>query len=63
MQPISDWVRPADFPKCAWGAHVALGGYTGVVVEIVVQSLKVLSPEGDLRSYNAGVLLKLHAGR
>ncbi|MEY2407423.1 MAG: hypothetical protein QOF48_93 [Verrucomicrobiota bacterium] len=63
MQPISDWVRRADFPKCAWGAHVDLGGYTGVVVEIVKQSLKVLSPEGDLRSYNAGVLLKLHGGR
>ncbi len=63
MQPISDWVLRADFPKCAWGAHVDLGGYTGVVVEIVKQSLKVLSPEGDLRSYNASVLRKLHGSR
>ena len=63
IQPISDWVQRTDFPKCAWGAHVDLDGYTGVVVEIVKQSLKVLSPEGDLRSYNAGVLRKLHGGR
>lgn len=63
LQPISELVQREDFPKCAWGAHVDLGGYTGVVVEIVRQSLKVLSPEGDLRSYNAGVLRKLHGSR
>jgi hypothetical protein len=63
LQPMSDWVQRADFPQCAFGAHVDLGGYSGVVVQIVRQSLKILSQEGDLRSYNASVLRKLHGGR
>lgn len=63
LQPMSDWVTRADFPQCAWGAHVDLGGFSGVVVEIVKQSLKILSEEGDHRSYNAAVLRKLHGGR
>ncbi len=52
----------ADFPKCALGEHVEIVGYSGVVVEIVNQSLKVLSIEGTTRSYNAQALKKLHGG-
>jgi len=63
LQLISEWVHRADFPQCAFGAHVDVGGYSGVVVQIVRQSLKILSQEGDLRSYNAAVLRKLHGGR
>ena len=50
----------ADFPKCTFGEHIDVVGYTGVVVEIVKKSLKVLSAEGDMRSYNADVLRKLY---
>ena len=63
LQPMSDWVQRADFPERALGAHVDLGGYSGVVVQVVRQSLKILSQQGDLRSYNAAVLRKLHGGR
>lgn len=63
LQPMSEWVKRADFPQRAFGAHVDLGDYSGVVVQVVRQSLKILSPEGDLRSYNAAVLRKLHGGR
>ena len=63
LQPMSDWVQRADFPQRALGAHVDLGGYSGVVVQVVRQSLKILSQQGDLRSYNAAVLRKLHGGR
>jgi hypothetical protein len=62
LQPMSDWVQRADFPQGALGAHVDLGGYSGVVVQVVRQSLRILSQEGDLRSYNAAVLRKLHGG-
>ena len=60
LQPISDFVRRLDFPGCAFGRHVDIGGYTGVVVEIVKQSLKVRSPAGVTRSYNAGALVRLY---
>ena len=48
-----------SFPKCAFGEYVDIRGYAGVVVEIVNQSLKVRSPEGSIRSYNATGLRKL----
>lgn len=63
LQPMSAWVQRADFPQRAFGAHVDLGGFSGVVVQVVRQSVKILSQEGDLRSYNAAVLRKLHGGR
>ena len=59
---ISVLAGRADFPKCALGEHVEIVGYSGVVVEIVNQSLKVLSLEGTTRSYNAMALKKLHGG-
>ena len=34
--------------------------FTGIVVEIVKQSLKVRSEEGVLRSYNGPILRKLY---
>ena len=60
LQPIADFVRRLDFPGCAFGRHVDIGGYSGVVVEIVKQSLKVRSPAGVTRSYNAGALVRLY---
>jgi hypothetical protein len=61
IQPIGDYANQADFPRCAYGRHVDILGYTGVVVEIVKGSLKVQSPAGITRSYNAEVLKKLQS--
>ncbi len=52
-------IRP-DFPKCAYGKHVDIPGYSGVVVEIVKGSLKVQCLEGTTRSYNCEALRKLY---
>lgn len=57
---IADLVHRPDFPKCAFGQHVNIGGYAGVVVEIVNQSLRVRSQQGTSRNYNARVLRNLH---
>ena len=51
--PIAELVGRADFPRCALGRHVEIGGYAGVVVEVLNQSLKVRSLEGTSRSYNS----------
>jgi hypothetical protein len=60
VKGISVFACRSDFPRCAFGEFVDIGGYTGVVVENVNRSLKVMSPEGSLRSYNADVLRKLY---
>ena len=60
VKGISLFAARSNFPKCALGEFVDIGGYAGVVVEIVNRSLKVRSPEGILRSYNADALRKLY---
>jgi hypothetical protein len=60
IRPIDDYACQPDFPKCVYGKHVDIHGYTGVVVEFVKGSLKIQSPAGITRSYNAEVLRKLH---
>lgn len=60
VQQVTEFAGRADFPKCAYGAHVEIVGYVGVVVEIVKDSIKVQSQEGIIRSYNAPVLRKIH---
>lgn len=57
---IADLVASPDFPQCTLGEFVNIGGYTGVVIEIVKQSLKVKSPEGATRSFNYHALRKLY---
>ena len=60
VRPINDYASRPDFPKCAYGQHVDILGYTGVVVEIVKGSLKIQSEAGAIRSYNSDVLKKLY---
>jgi hypothetical protein len=60
VRPINDYAGKPDFPKCAYGKHVDILGYTGVVVEIVAGSLKIQSAIGTTRSYNGEVLKKLY---
>jgi hypothetical protein len=60
-KPIADFAARPDFPQCAYGEFVDMGGYAGVVVEIVNQSMKVRSPEGATQSFNIHVLRRLYA--
>lgn len=60
VRPINDYAGQPDFPRCAYGKHVDLLGYKGVVVEIVKGSLKIQSPTGTTRSYNGEALRKLY---
>lgn len=62
LRSIGEFVGRADFPRCVYGQHVAIDQFTGVVIEIVKQSLRVRSLEGVTRSFNIPVLLKLHRG-
>ena len=59
-QLINAYAGQPDFPQSAYGKHVDIQEFTGVVVEIVKGSLKIQSPDGIIRSYNAGVLKKLY---
>jgi len=60
IRPINDYADQPDFPRCIYGKHVDIQGYTGVVVEFVKGSLKIQSPAGITRSYNADALRKLY---
>ena len=60
VRAIRTYANQPDFPQCAYGKHVDIPGYQGVVVEIVRGSLKVQSPTGTIRSYNADQLKKLY---
>jgi hypothetical protein len=60
ITPITTVVDRADFPEFTLGKHVEIGGYSGVVVEIAKGSLKVRSPEGTSRNYNALLLRKIY---
>lgn len=62
LTPITELARRNDFPGCAFGVHVDIAGLSGVVAEIVSGSLKVRTKEGRTKSFNAGVLRKLHGG-
>ena len=60
VRAIRTYASQPDFPQCAYGQHVDIPGYSGVVVEIVKGSLKVQSPTGTIRSYNAEALKTLY---
>ena len=60
VKPITEFIDREDFPKCAYGQHVEIGEFAGVVVELVKQSLKIRDANGYLRSYNGPVLRKLY---
>lgn len=62
VTPISEFVARPDFPECSRGATVNIGGYTGVVVDIVGNSLKVRSEETTM-SYNCHSLRRLYGPR
>ena len=60
-QPIGQWTERADFPQCTLGMHISIHGFTGVVVEIINQSLRVKSRDGVSQRFNAYRLKMLFA--
>lgn len=61
--PIADWIQRPDFPRCALGAYVSIRGFEGVVVEIIGQSMRVLSVDGIKQRFNGARLKTLFAPR
>ncbi len=59
-KPVSLFAARSDFPKCVFGELLEIGGYIGIVVEIIKRSLKVRSQDGAMRSYNEDALRKLY---
>ena len=63
LQLIAELMGLPDFPHCELGQYVDCGGYTGVVVQVSRDSIKVRSQEGTTRSYNLNGLRKLYGPR
>jgi hypothetical protein len=62
-KPISELVAHPDFPNSAVGETVNIKDYTGVIIDIVKNSIKVRSPEGNTVSYNFHALRRLYGPR
>lgn len=60
LRPITEFAGRPDYPECLIGQHVDIGGYVGVVVAIVRNSIRVKSPEGFTRSFNIFTLRRLY---
>lgn len=60
---ITELVADPDFPKSAVGQQVDIKGFTGVVTEIVKNSIKVRSAAGNTVSYNFNALRRLYGPR
>ena len=60
LKDITEFAGRADFPECAFGVFMDIGGFKGGIVEVVKGSIKVRSPEETTRSYNLHGLRKLY---
>jgi hypothetical protein len=60
---ISELVTDPDFPTSSVGQKVDIRGYTGVIVAVVNNSIKVRSAEGNIVSYNFHTLRRLYSPR
>lgn len=63
LRPIGEFVAMGNFPQNALGEFVDIGGYTGVVVEVIGNSIKVRSQEGPTRRFNYHTLRRLYNPR
>lgn len=63
VRPIAEFVGRPDFPNCAYGEFVDIGGYAGVVIEVTNKSIRVRSPEETTQSFNIHVLRRLYSPR
>ena len=62
-KPISELVADPEFPNSAVGELVDIKGNSGVITEVVKNSIKVRSAEGKVMSYNFHTLRKLYGPR
>jgi len=60
VKPVADFVDRPDFPQCVLGEHLDLGGFTGVVVAVIKQSIKVRSADGATRSFKSYGLQRIY---
>lgn len=60
VRAIRTYAGERDFPECAYGKHVDIRGFSGVVVEIEGGVLKVQAADGTLRSFIASNLRKVY---
>ena len=60
LKPIAEFAGREDFPECAVGEFVDIGGFSGVVTNIIHNSIQVKSPEGLTRRFNFHTLRKLY---
>ena len=63
LVPIAEIVSRPDFPHSAVGEFVDIAGFTGVIVEVIQNSIKVASPEGFTRRFNHHRLRELYGPR
>lgn len=63
LRPVTELLTDDSFPRNALGEFLDIGGYTGVVVEIVGHSLRVRSPEGVTKSFNVNGLKRIYGPR
>jgi len=59
-RPIAEFITREDYPKCLLGEHIDIGGFTGVVVELVDKSMKVKPRHGVVQRFNANVLKRVY---
>jgi hypothetical protein len=63
LVPITEVVSRPDFPHSAVGEFVDIGGFTGVIVEVIQNSIRIASPEGFTRRFNHHRLRELYGPR
>lgn len=63
LVPIADVVARSGFPHSAVGEFVDIGGFAGVIVEVIHNSIKVAAPEGFTRRFNYHRLRELYGPR
>lgn len=63
LVPIEELAARPDFPHSAVGEHVDIAGFTGVIVEVIQNSIKVTAPEGFTRRFNYHRLRELYGPR
>ena len=60
VRPIAEVVILPDYPKCLLGLQIDIGGFSGVVVQLNGQSMRVRSRSGDAQNFNANVLRRIY---
>ena len=63
LVPIAEVVSRPDFPHSAVGEFVDIAGFTGVIVEVIQNSIRIASPEGFTRRFNHHRLRELYGPR